>query len=472
MSNRNRFGWCLAAIVLGALVLRCGYIAGAKNEPCTQHFSGVAVAVVHSECLGGDGFVNDQYWYNTTADEVSHGRFFRDPPPSNAPKADHPPLTVFVLAGTSFAFEHLPLSALSEKPRTVVGTRLETHVREQRYTMALIGALVVLLIGLLGRRIGGDRVGLVAALIAAVYPNMWVNDGLLFAEPIARACVLGALLLALRCRVRTSPFALLALGALCGLAALARTELLLLLPLLAIPVAWPYRRSGLKPVAVTLLVITAGTAIVIGPWIAYNLSRFKEPVFIATNDGVTLAGANCDPAYHGSGIGLWRTLPCTYTAAESAKLGDQSQLNNAYRTKAFDYMRAHAGRVPLVVAARIARTWGLYRPVDMVGYEVNENKERWVSWAGLVSFYPVLVAAIVGAVMLLRRRKRYALWILCVPLVTTTVVVALASGQVRHRAVAEPSLTVLAAVAVCAALPSSRARGSSAARAADQTELP
>ena len=491
MRNRDRFGWYLAAIVLGALVLRCGYIAGAKSEACTQHFAGVAIGVVHSECLGGDGFVNDQYWYSTTADEVSHGRFFRDPPPSNAPKADHPPLTVFVLAGTSFAFEHLPLSALSEKPRTVVGTRLETHVREQRYTMALIGALVVLLIGLLGRRIGGDRVGLVAALLAAVYPNMWVNDALLFAEPIARACVLGALLLALRCRpgagarsgpgttaharaegskhatmigARASTVALLALGALCGLAALTRSELLLLLPLLAIPVAWPLRRAGMRPVAVALLTATAGTAVVIGPWVAFNMTRFAEPVFIATNDGVTLAGANCDAAYYGSGIGLWRTLPCTFTAAEAAKRGDQSELNHAYRTRAFDYMRAHAGRVPVVVAARIARTWGLYRPVDMVGYEVNENKERWVACAGLISFYPVFVAAIAGAVVLLRRRKRFALWIVCVPLVTTTIVVALASGQVRHRAVAEPSLILLAAIAGCAALERGRARLSPGAR--------
>jgi 4-amino-4-deoxy-L-arabinose transferase-like glycosyltransferase len=383
-----------------------------------------------------------------------------------------------VLAGTSFAFAHLPLSALSEKPRTVFGTRLETHVREQRYTMALIGALVVLLIGLLGRRIGGDRVGLLAALIAAVYPNMWVNDALLFAEPIARACVLAALLLAFRARVRPSTLSLFMLGALCGLAALARSELLLLLPALAIPVAWPRRRTGAKPVAVALLAAAAGSVIVVGPWVAFNLSRFEEPVFIATNDGVTLAGANCEPAYFGSGIGLWTTLPCTYTAAESAKLGDQSQLNRAYRTKAFDYMREHAGRVPVVVAARIARTWGLYRPVDMVGYEVNENKERWVSWAGLISFYPVLVAAIAGAVILLRRRKRYALWIVCVPLLTTTIVVAVASGQVRHRAVAEPSLTILAAVAVAAAVAGRRGparsaaeSGSGPARTADQPEL-
>src|SRR5216684_3526367 len=115
--RRDRFGWRIAAIVLIALTIRCGYIAGAKRGPCAQRLGKFVAAEVHSECLGGDNFVNDQYWYSRTADQVSHRQFFRANPPSNAPLADHPPLQVFVLAGTSFAFEHLPLSILSERPR-------------------------------------------------------------------------------------------------------------------------------------------------------------------------------------------------------------------------------------------------------------------------------------------------------------------------------------------------------------------
>jgi 4-amino-4-deoxy-L-arabinose transferase-like glycosyltransferase len=452
LKGRLGFGGCLALIVFGALAVRCGYIAGAKSGACPERVGQFVVAVVHSDCLGGNGFVNDQFWYSTTADEVSHGHFFSNGPRSDTPTAAHPPLTVLVLAGTSFAFEHLPLSMLSEKPRTTFDVRFEIHVREQRYTMALIGTLVVLLIGLLGRRIGGDGVGLVAALIAAIYPNMWVNDGLLFAEPVARLCVLAALLVALRCRTRASTLAVFGLGVLCGLAALTRSELLLLLPLLAIPLAWRLRSTGIRPVLVVLCAAAAGTAVIVGPWVVFNATRFKDPVFIATNDGLTLSGSNCNPSYYGSTIGLWSQTGCDYSTAELAKLGDESQVSHTYRTKAVAYIRAHLSRVPVVVAARVARTWGLYRPVDMVSYEVNEDKERWVSWAGLLSYYPVFFAAIAGAVILYRRRVRHALWILCIPLLTTTIIVALTSGQVRHRAVAEPSLTILAAVTVCAAL--------------------
>jgi Dolichyl-phosphate-mannose-protein mannosyltransferase len=458
LKGSNRFRWCLAAIVLGALAVRCGYIVGAESGPCTARVGDFVVAVTHSGCLGGPHFVNDQYWYSVTADEVSHGQFFEAGPPTDAPTAAHPPLTVFVLAATSFAFDHLPLSELREKPPTTFGVDFETHVREQRYTMALIGSLVVLLIGLLGRRIGGARVGLIAALIAAVYPNMWIPDGLLFPEPIARVCVLAALLLALRCRVRPSALAWFALGAACGSAALARTELLLLLPALVIPAAWGLRRADTRRVFAVLLAASAGTVVVVGPWVGFNLSRFKDPVYIATNDGITLSGANCNYGYYGTTIGLWAALGCSHTPAVGAEGGDESQVSDADRATAFAYIRSHASRVPLVVAARIARTWGVYRPLDMIGYEVNENKERWASWAGIISFYPVFAAAIAGAVILVRRRARQVLWILCVPLLTTTIVVALTSGQVRHRAVAEPELVVLAAVALGALLDSRRGR--------------
>ncbi len=204
MKGGTRFRWFLAVIVFGALAIRCGYIVGAQSGPCPSRVGDFVVAVTHSGCLGGEHFVNDQYWYSLNADRVARGRFFEAGPPSNAPTAAHPPLTVLVLATTSFAFDHLPFSELRERPATNLNASLETHVREQRYTMALIGTMVVLLVGLLGRRIGGDRVGLIAALVAAVYPNMWIPDGLLFSEPIARLCILAALLLALRGRVRAS----------------------------------------------------------------------------------------------------------------------------------------------------------------------------------------------------------------------------------------------------------------------------
>ncbi len=54
-----------------------------------------------------------------------------------------------------------------------------------RFTVALAGIGVVLLIGLIGREVVGPRAGLIGAGLAAVYPNLWMNDGLVMSETFA-----------------------------------------------------------------------------------------------------------------------------------------------------------------------------------------------------------------------------------------------------------------------------------------------
>ena len=66
------------------------------------------------------------------------------------PAADHPPLTVMVLGAVNWVVEHEPVSAIAGDP-------LDTNVREDRYAMALFGTFLVLLVGLLGRRVGRGR---------------------------------------------------------------------------------------------------------------------------------------------------------------------------------------------------------------------------------------------------------------------------------------------------------------------------
>jgi len=40
----------------------------------------------------------------------------------------------------------------------------------------ILGSLTVIVIGLIGRHLVGTKVGVVAALLAAVYANLWIND--------------------------------------------------------------------------------------------------------------------------------------------------------------------------------------------------------------------------------------------------------------------------------------------------------
>ena len=294
-----------------------------------------------------------------------------------------------------------------------------------------------------------DRVGLVAAGIAAVSPNLWVNDGLVMSETIMNLAVVGALLAAVIAFERPSPKRLLVLGVCCGLATLARAELLMLVPLLTLPLAWRSRQR--------LPALVAGigaTLLVIAPWVVFNLVRFDEPTFLSTNDGTALAGSNCNPVFSGNAIGLWGlgAQSCPVDAGP----GDQSVVAGRYRDRARDYVQDHSRRVPTVVLARIGRTWSVFRPLDMISYNEGEGRERWVTRLGLVVYYPTALAAIAGAVVLFRRKARWIAWILLVPAITVTITSAITYGQTRFRAAAEPSLAVLAAVATIAAWDSLR----------------
>ena len=184
----------------------------------------------------------------------------------------------------------------------------------------------------------------------------------------------------------------------------------------------------------------------IGPWVGFNLARFHDRTFISTNDGIALAGSNCDNVYYGHGIGLTAIAGLRACIDYPPPPGDQSQVATAYRKRAFHYMRTHLRRLPLVIVARVARTWGLYRPNDMVSFNKGEGREAWVTRLGLVAYYPTFVGAIGGVVVMAKRRARRALWVLLVPALAVTIGVAATYGQTRFRAAAEPSLAVLAAV--------------------------
>ena len=407
----RRFAQILLLITVLALVVRVGYVVFEKwNEP----------------------MVGDQVFYNASANRLSDGDAFVVPFDAKNPKkvgtepaADHPPLTIIVLA---------PVSWIS-------GWNPNAH----RLTMALLGTVGVVLIGLLGRAVAGERAGLVAAGIAAVYPNLWVNDGLVMSETLSVLAVVLALLLAYRFARNPTALTALGLGVVCGFGALARAELILLAPLLALPTVL-LARAVPRPERVQSVVILVGAvALIVGPWVVFNLGRFESATFLSTNDGGSMVGANCDAAYSGNSVGLWQRscLP--------VERGDESTANAAYRSRALHYMRDHADRLPAVVLARVGRTWSLFRPGDMRTYNEGEGREQWVTTAGLWFYFPILLLAIAGIVVM--RRRFDWLWQLLVPIVIVTIVSIVTYGQTRFRIPAEPSLVVLAAVAIDAFFP-------------------
>jgi hypothetical protein len=400
----------LALITGVALVLRIAWVVNRRNAR-----------------IGGD-----PYFYHYGANLLVHGKGFIAPFQYYAyhglrvQAADHPPLYLLFLAipsliGLQSAFVHLVWSALC-------------------------GTATVVVVGLLGRRVAGDRVGLIAAALAAVYPNLWVYDGQLLSETLAIFVATLALLLAYRAWERPSFGRYCALGAACGAAALTRSELAFLVPALVLPLAltsggsarvrWERVGAG----AIVALVVVA-------PWVGYNMTRFQHPVYLSSQLQPTLAGANCDDTYYGEHIGL-NSYTCItgVTATEDQSVADRV-LGKQVRT----FIRGHLSRLPVVVAARVGRVTGLYTPRAQIDVDVAlEGRPRPVAVAGLLSAYAIDIAAIAGIVVMRRRRKRGGppLWPLVVLPALTLATVATTYGTNRFRATAETSLLVLAAVAI------------------------
>ena len=400
--------------------------------------TGVRVAYILGEAQGDEQFYDAAY-YELQARAIVDGRGWVDPFPllpggthEVRQAADHPPLTVLALI-----------------PMVVVGNALgladEDSQLAMRFEVAVAGLFAVFLIGLLGRELVGDRTGLIAAGIAAVYPYLWINDGLIMSEAFAAAAVTGALILTLRLCKRPTLGRALALGAVCGLAALARAELVLLAPLLGLPLFWAFRSKPWSRRFAIVGSIAVGTAILIGPWIAYNFSRFDEPTFLSTNDGTAMLASNCDNVFWGPSTGLTYLKGCIPVKAPP---GDQSVVSRIYRDRAFDYVSLRKKRAAVVLLARIGRDWSFFRPVDMLAWNQREGRASWITGLGLFFYYPLLLLAIGGIVVLKRRRTRQ--WPLLIPPVIVTLGSVLAYGQTRFRVPAEPTIVVLAAVALTA----------------------
>ena len=370
----------------------------------------LAVRVVAAVAARDNGVQGDAQVFGLVAQHLADGDGFRQAflP---GPTAEHPPAWEVVLAGADL----------------LGANGLFSH----RLLGALIGTITVVLVGLLGRAVATPGTGLVAAGIAAVYPLLWSADVSLMSETLYGAFLVAALLAAHHRRP-------VALGVLLALAALTRGEALALLVLLVVPLFWrEWRRMALT---------FAAFAVVLAPWTIRNLTTFEEPVLISSNSNGIWIGANCPETYHGDLIGYWR-FQC-YTPARPGE--DESQFFVRQRDEGLAYMRDHAGRLPAVVVARLARLIDVWDVGQAVFINTSEGRGGRPTRWGIRMGWVVMALAVAGAV--LRRRRREPLLVLLAPVAMVVLVAAATYGTTRFRFAAEPSLCVLAAVALVAAL--------------------
>jgi hypothetical protein len=342
-------------------------------------------------------------------------------------------------------------------------------VAAQQIALTFVGAITVVLTGLIGRKIGGDTLGLVAAAIVAVHPMLFQADAILMTESLTAALVAGCVLAALWTCERPSVARFVALGALLGVTTLSRAEGFLLAPLLIVPIAFAARRGTLAVWGLAMFVV------VLAPWTIYNASRFHAFIPVSNNYGTVLDGANCSLAYEGPYLGSWRSefnngrpsdFPCFRGFDIADPHFDEAKAAIESRRRGLDYATAHKRRWPAVALARLGRTWGVFRPAQQVNLGVLEGRNHFWETAGTWFTWALIPLAALGAWLLARNPRALAggtisgelthrgwvgLWVLVAPIVTVSVVSVLTYGNQRFRIGADPMLAVLAAVSIATA---------------------
>lgn len=348
--------------------------------------------------------------------------------------AYHPPLWTLVLAAPS---------ALGAK-----------SYLSQLLWSCVVGAAAVFVTGLAGREVASERAGLIAAAIAAVYPNYWLNDGSGLAETLVLLLVAGLILSAYRfLRYPNGTWAVV-VGVLCGSAALTRPELVVFVPLVLIALVLSVRSLGLRRRIMMAGVGTASALLIMAPWVGFNLSRFNQVELLSTQFGSGLASTNCMSAYYGPYTGYWSFSCQVKTNCSVLPIHlDESAWDERCRGIGLRYIEHHESRLAAVLVARVAREFGLFQPVQQLHLDSGQPallsfETRSFNWAvvGLVMYYAMLPISLIG-VLALRRRQ-----ISLVPMIgiLATVVLSAAAiyGSTRFRSPCEVELALLTGIGV------------------------
>lgn len=446
MNCRNRIRWILVLTGLG-LIVRLSYVLFVeRGDPLSG--DGIYYHEAANLLADGLGFTEPYRYLHGGGQEAL---FVADPTSLAAtantalpvghiePTAGHPPLWVLVLGAFSF------LGFTSVTAHQLVGVLTGT-----------VGVAAVAWAGhQYGQSLGLRHVGTVAAGVTAVHAGFWLNDGLVMSESLVVPVT--AVLLGVAVRTGRSPVArnVLLLGLVGGLAALTRAELVLALPVLALPIFLWRDESGpvvsnaarlRRYVAVGLVAAT-----VMAPWVARNLIVFEEPVWLSNGTGILVAQTNCDATYYGDKQGSWRfecALP--QPLGPDGLAADESVRDVEYRQRGLDYLGDHRARfVTHVVPKRVGRYWGVYAPINQLRADILvEGRSFRLSVLGLVQFALIAALALVGG-REVRRRRGPLLLLVALPVVGT-LVAAFTMGTTRYRVPAEVALVLLASVGVAA----------------------
>src|SRR3954451_14518660 len=317
-----------------------------------------------------------------------------------------------------------------------------------RLAQAVLGTVVVALLGLVAWQLFGRRTALATMGLGAVFPPAIVLGGALLTETLFTALMLGAIVAVLADR-RAGGAArwLIAAGVLCGLAVLTRSNA----PALMIPLLLAVGATGERPLRARVgraAALAAIAALVVAPWTIRNAAELDGFTPVSTEAGSALAGTYNEVTRHDPRWpGAWKP-PARFRelAPTRARVrGEEPAEQRALLHRSLRYMADHPGYVASVGARNVWRLSGLAGSDWWHFSGRTLSLPRWTATFGAIGFLVYLVLAVAGAFTATARSAPRWLWLMPALMLLSVMFVV---GETRFRAPIDPFVVLLAALAL------------------------
>ena len=315
-----------------------------------------------------------------------------------------------------------------------------------------LSVATIALVFVLGRRLAGPAVGLVAAGIWAVWPNLVFHSGIVLTETLFLFLLVLLLIVLLGDREAAAApgvARLVTAGALFGLVLLVRPVSAVIAPFLLL--LWWGR--GARAALWRLGVVLAATLVVLVPWSVRSTIVMDEPVALSLNFGDNL----CLGHNPGATGGFGDLAAHCFTAEGMRRPEAETRRNSENIDRALTYIRENPGetleRTPSKLRYTLRNDWdGLGVAEDFGARPIMATSTRDALRAVATGFYAIVgLLAVGGGVVLLRRRDRRRALFLVVGGLAQLISPLATFGEPRFKMPLYPTLAVCAAVAVVAA---------------------
>jgi 4-amino-4-deoxy-L-arabinose transferase-like glycosyltransferase len=302
-----------------------------------------------------------------------------------------------------------------------------------------------------GKKIAGEKVGLAAAAISAIYGIYIFYDVQLLKESLAVTLVCFLLWILVEAREREG-FALWILaGVTCGFLSLLRENMLLIVPFLILLAYRP--RARFSTFLFRSLLLLLGTAIILLPVAFRNWkvggnflpTTFQGGVnfYIGNNSRATgtyqpLSPGKQVPAYE-------RTEPVRLAEEEMGRALEPFEVSNFWLRKSLDWAKKNPGDFLKLQVKKIGMFWSWYEWPDAVDY-YYVKRTSWIYHLPFLEFGSLSLLALIGLWFVRRRLWEFFPVLLFVGMwMASTVVFFLFS---RYRLPAVPGLILIGAMTV------------------------